>query len=832
MGRLSLKNMIMISVFFIFLLSTGTLFYIFNEFYKRNTKEKFINENNYSATVAKELLEKEKNEMLLMARELAKNDVVFYGTKTGTYIAVDETTIGKDKEPKIITSKMNKLRYITLLNLSRRTRDLNRQIFRYDKTEKRFYLEAASRGMSFGGNDGSEKYLFDSIGDGVKAAQEFTFVEEKDDVLYIKAVCPIGLDTRWLPLILANAENIPGIVVSAEQIEGAFLASIKKIINKEVILVKNKKIIGSTLYDENAGMMKNEMVDIDFKAENDFFNIETNISGKKMLVTFFPIRDYNGKVVAYMGTGIGTDEVLAVFSKSIKSFIIYEIIFALFLMIILYFVLVRSFKPLGQIVGHIKNIGNGYYSDKITVETQQELKILAESVNNLADIVQKRETELRSINQTLEKKVAERTKKLQLSINRLKSIGRMISTVFTERKERNAIAYILALITSKAGLDYKKAIYFALNEGKHTLVYRSSFYNMDIFEGRENEDEDRFGKMLKDKEMEEERLEIPMREEDSFWQALCDNTVLHKKETARYFIKSSSKAIEFTNCLIVPVEYESKKYGVIVAEKFKDDVDVDEEEIDILKILSMNLALFFENKRLEHEGIQNEKLLALVKLSKGIVHELRTPITGIVGFANIVKKNYPNEKLIQEYMSVVIKESERIDNMAADLIEYADSEKSEMKLEKVNLRSVMTSVLEKLEEDIEQNQIEVTNDIDKDVFVYGEKNSLSKALLYLLKNSIEASKKREPSIKISALDNHRKVILSIRDNGIGIPEEKLEHIFEPLVTTKLQGTGMGLSIVRNIINRHSAKIDIISKENVGTEVSIVFDIAAKKELEQ
>lgn len=824
MGKIGLKNIIMISVLFIFILSTVIIFLLFNNYYRVSTKNKFVSENMYSARIAKEMIEKEKNDMLLMARELAKSDVVYYAAKTGIYIAVDETTVGEGKEPKIVKTKMDKLKYITLLNLSGRTRDLNRQIFRYDHASKKFFLEASSRGQNFEGNSGEEKYLYDALGDGTSSSIEVTTTEEKDGKIFIKAICPIGLDTRWIPLILATAENIPGIVASTEQIEGAFLRNIKQVTNRDIVLIKDEKIIVSTIYDENVHINKNEKIDIKFNDDEEYFNTEIKINEKNMILTFFPIKNYEGKIIAYMGTGTPAEEVLAVFSKGIKSFIIYEIIFSLVLMFVLYFVIVNSFKPLGEIVKHIKSVGEGNYENKILINAQTELKILANSVNNLTEIVQKREGELKNINYTLEQKIEERTKKLQLSINRLKSIGKMISTVFTEQKEKNAIAYILALITSKAGLNYKKAIYFSLDEQKHNLIYRNSFYNMEMFGDNGRDDEERFGNSVEEGEVAQARLKIPMKEDDNIWKALYEKTVVYKKEKCIYFIEGSSKPIEFSNFFVVPVEYENKKYGVIVAEKFKSDKEPDDEETDILKILSMNLALFFENKRLEHEGIENEKLVALVQLSKGIVHELRTPITGIVGFAGIVKKNYPTEKMIQEYMEVIINESERIDNMAADLIEYAESEKSEIRPEKVSVYSIFSMALEKLKVEIESNGIKIINEVERSTYIYGDKMKLLKVFIYILKNSIEASRKKDPQIKISATDNNRKVIISIRDNGGGISEEKIEHVFEPLMTTKIQGTGMGLSIVKNIIEKHSAQIDIVSKENVGTDVSIVFDI--------
>ena len=123
--------------------------------------------------------------------------------------------------------------------------------------------------------------------------------------------------------------------------------------------------------------------------------------------------------------------------------------------------------------------------------------------------------------------------------------------------------------------------------------------------------------------------------------------------------------------------------------------------------------------------------------------------------------------------------------------------------------------------DIKFNLVKSNNDI----YFQFDKLQISRCFNNLIKNSIEAVEKiPNPAIEVKILSENNKIIIEIKDNGIGIDEKMINKIFEPYFTTKTKGTGLGLSIVKRIIEDHGGKIKIEKNKNMaGTTSLIIFE---------
>lgn len=223
-------------------------------------------------------------------------------------------------------------------------------------------------------------------------------------------------------------------------------------------------------------------------------------------------------------------------------------------------------------------------------------------------------------------------------------------------------------------------------------------------------------------------------------------------------------------------------------------------------------------QRKTEEKLQNaEKLSVVGQLAAGIAHEIRNPLTAIKGFTQLLK-----EERQGEFADVILTELERIEEIVNDLLVLAKPQIAEM--EETNLITVVKSVITLLNSQavMENILIELSNTLPE-FHVKCERDKIKQVLINIIKNSIEAM----PSggkINVDIRQENNFVIISVEDEGIGIPEERLAKLGEPFYSTKEKGTGLGIMICKKIIKNHGGNMYINSKENEGTTVKILLPL--------
>jgi len=230
-----------------------------------------------------------------------------------------------------------------------------------------------------------------------------------------------------------------------------------------------------------------------------------------------------------------------------------------------------------------------------------------------------------------------------------------------------------------------------------------------------------------------------------------------------------------------------------------------------------------DQKLMEENFRQQEKLAAVGQLAAGIAHEIRNPLASISGsiqlmLGNPQKHNEEDVKL----MKIVDKEIDRLNRLISDFLNYV---RPEAKADApVNLNNVIRETLEsvkfnpKLRQDVKQ-----TTNLKAQSDVAGNRDKLKQAILNLVINAYQAMEKTgAPRLEIETADQNDWVVMIIRDNGCGIKKENIHRIFEPFHTTKPQGTGLGLAVTHKILQAHSARVFVDSVENEGTKFVIEF----------
>lgn len=232
----------------------------------------------------------------------------------------------------------------------------------------------------------------------------------------------------------------------------------------------------------------------------------------------------------------------------------------------------------------------------------------------------------------------------------------------------------------------------------------------------------------------------------------------------------------------------------------------------------------------EHVRLDNMRKEFVADVS----HELKTPITSIMGYADTLLEGEYDKATETEFLKVISSEARRMARLVTDLLELSriDSNKKKTKKEEFDLGELAKQCQNKLAIEIKKKNHEVDCFVTADVPpVYADKDDIERVILNILTNSIKYTKEGG-TIKIYVGFVYTDAYIKIIDSGIGIPEEDLNRIFERFYrvdksrTREMGGTGLGLSIAKEILDKNGGSIDIKSQVGKGTEV--VIKIPTKK----
>ena len=226
----------------------------------------------------------------------------------------------------------------------------------------------------------------------------------------------------------------------------------------------------------------------------------------------------------------------------------------------------------------------------------------------------------------------------------------------------------------------------------------------------------------------------------------------------------------------------------------------------------------------EHVKLDNMRKEFVADVS----HELKTPITSIMGYADTLLETEHDKKIETKFLGVISSEAKRMSKLVTDLLSLSrfDNNKTNIVKEEFDLGELAKKCQEKLQIEIDKKQLKVNCLVTANVPpVYAEKDGIERVIINILSNSIKYTNEKG-TINIYVGFVYNDAYIKCIDTGMGIPEEDLERIFERFYrvdkarTREMGGTGLGLSIAKEILDRNNGTIDIKSKLNEGTEVVI------------
>jgi len=218
-----------------------------------------------------------------------------------------------------------------------------------------------------------------------------------------------------------------------------------------------------------------------------------------------------------------------------------------------------------------------------------------------------------------------------------------------------------------------------------------------------------------------------------------------------------------------------------------------------------------------------DRLSALGLLTAGFAHEIRNPLVAIRTFTQLLPERYNDAEFRDGFQKLALKEVDRICGLINDLLSFARP--SRPKVIQENMNDVVDGIIRILESEAKEKNIEITRDFTAGLpMVWIDREQMKQVFMNLILNAIQAMKNQSGALSISTRPHSKDplgqagqfVQVEIQDTGMGIPEENLDHIFDPFFTNKDEGSGLGLSISHQIVHEHGGYITVESKAGVGT----------------
>jgi len=234
----------------------------------------------------------------------------------------------------------------------------------------------------------------------------------------------------------------------------------------------------------------------------------------------------------------------------------------------------------------------------------------------------------------------------------------------------------------------------------------------------------------------------------------------------------------------------------------------------------------------QNELINIERIASLGKLSLSVAHEINNPLSGILIYAKLIYKQLNNQvfdpvkkELILKHLRLIENETKRCGDIVKGLLDF--SRKDQDGFEQKHIHDILCETFELMTHPMKIANINFLSDFAaKNDLIYCSPNQIKQACVAILVNASEAVSENGEVLFETSNPDEDHILIGITDNGVGISEGDIPHIFEPFFSTKehVSGIGLGLAIVHGIIQSHKGKTDVKSERGKGTTLSITLPL--------
>ena len=229
--------------------------------------------------------------------------------------------------------------------------------------------------------------------------------------------------------------------------------------------------------------------------------------------------------------------------------------------------------------------------------------------------------------------------------------------------------------------------------------------------------------------------------------------------------------------------------------------------------------------------VQSEKMAAVGTLSAGLAHEVKNPLSAVLGYTQLSMRKLEQPDVVKQHLEIIESETRRCNEIIGNLMQFSRQEKGEF--DDLSINEVVEKSVSIVDHQLGLNNVQVAMDLAPDIpKIIGNANQLQQVLMNLAINAQQAMDPDGGTVDIATYFDDENVYISVSDTGPGISQEVAEKIFEPFFTTKAagQGTGLGLSVTYGIIRDHHGDIRLEQSDSGGARFVVQLPLELSREL--
>ena len=445
---------------------------------------------------------------------------------------------------------------------------------------------------------------------------------------------------------------------------------------------------------------------------------------------------------------------------------------------------------------------------------------------------------------------------LQKKINELSILCELGKVLGSTMNLDEILKIILIGVTAGQGLGFNRAFLLLLNpagtilEGKIAIGPSNPEEAQRIWKSLSDKDQSleevlkSYKNALKEKDVlvnqMVNKLKIPLTDRNNpLIKSMLEKKALHISRGKESGNDALFDLLQTDQFAMAPLISKDKMLGVIIADNLINRKPIEDEAVKLLSICAHNASAAVESSQLYQQLAEKvdklaeakrkvaestrrllkvERLSVLGQITSQVAHELRNPLTIIGGFAHSILKKMDVHNSDYEYVKIIVKETERMENILNNVLNFLKPDK--FNLEMVNLNDLVDQTLEMMESEIDSTKLTIVKTPTPDLpVVQANPDLIRQALLNIFRNAVWAMPEGG-ILSIATKPADKMVLIEVKDTGFGIPSQYQGNVFDAFFTTKPDACGLGLTVSAEIIKNHGGKISVISLVGKGSTFNI------------
>jgi signal transduction histidine kinase len=290
------------------------------------------------------------------------------------------------------------------------------------------------------------------------------------------------------------------------------------------------------------------------------------------------------------------------------------------------------------------------------------------------------------------------------------------------------------------------------------------------------------------------------------------------------------------SAICVPLLLRNRPIGALQVINKKSGEPFNRSDLEILFAIAQHVSIAMENanlyRRLEESFavttqelritqeklIRTERLASMSNLVQGVAHEIRNPITTIGGFARRIKKELGDNRKFDKYVDIILEETARLENIVKRVRDFTETQSYTPTMTRIE--PLVEEVLKSMIPLANQLGVRIVKEIAPDLpQARLDSSQITVAIANIVENALDAMP-QGGTLNLKVLREDRFLVITIKDTGCGIPKDQLTAIYDPFVTSKSKGVGLGLTLVHQVVSNHHGDIRITSEVQKGTVVTL------------